>query len=177
MVMNYYPERLGHCIMYKGPAVFGIFFNATHHHHPKPPVSRKILHSPIACALHMYANKSLHISRSGTSEIRLQTPAPPLHLTYSLPPSAAASSSPARCRARPPQYQVLIRLLIFVTDLTFWDRVADVGIAHIPERLYRIHQIQLLRDQLELAYTQKDPPRRVSMTEMSFRVIQTLSHR
>jgi hypothetical protein len=28
MVMNYYPERLGHCIMYKGPAVFGIFFNA-----------------------------------------------------------------------------------------------------------------------------------------------------
>ena len=25
MVMNYYPEHLGHCIMYKGPSVFNSF--------------------------------------------------------------------------------------------------------------------------------------------------------
>jgi hypothetical protein len=27
MVLNYYPERLGHCIMYKMPAVAAIFIN------------------------------------------------------------------------------------------------------------------------------------------------------
>ena len=45
---------------------------------------------------------------------------------------------------------------IFV--LTFWDVVAVVGIAHILERLYRIHQIRLLCDHQELACTPEDPP-------------------
>ena len=55
--------------------------------------------------------------------------------------------------------------------LTFWDFVADVGIAYILERLYRIHQIRLLCDHQELACTPEDPPWRVSMKEMSFRNI------
>ena len=62
-------------------------------------------------------------------------------------------------------------LLFFVTNSTFWDFVADVGIAYILERLYRIHQIRLLCDHQELACTPKDPPWRVSMKEMSFRNI------
>ena len=69
------------------------------------------------------------------------------------------------------EYQILMSSLFFVTNSTFWDFVADVGIAYILERLYRIHQIQLLCDHQELAYTPKDPPWRVSMTQMSFRII------
>ena len=42
--------------------------------------------------------------------------------------------------------------------LTFWDFVADVGIAYILETLYRIHQIRLLCDHQELACTPEDPP-------------------
>ena len=61
--------------------------------------------------------------------------------------------------------------LFFVTTLTFLDFLDDVGIAYILERLYRIHQIQLLGDHQELACTPKDPPRRVSMTQMSFRFV------
>ena len=51
-----------------------------------------------------------------------------------------------------------IHCCFFVTNSTFGDFVADVGIAYILERLYRIHQIQLLCDHQELAYTPKDPP-------------------
>ena len=39
------------------------------------------------------------------------------------------------------------------------------------ERVFRIHQFQLLCDHQELASTPKGPPRRVSMKEMSFRNI------
>ena len=59
-------------------------------------------------------------------------------------------------------------LLFFVTNSACWAFAADVGIAYILERL---HQIQLLCDHQELAYTPKDPPWRVSMTVVSFRHI------
>ena len=36
------------------------------------------------------------------------------------------------------------------------------------ERVFQIHQFQLLCDHQELAITPKGPPRRVSMKEMSF---------
>ena len=64
---------------------------------------------------------------------------------------------------------ILIPSLFSVTNLTFRDFLDDVGIAYKHKRFYRNHQLQVLCDHQELAYTPKDPPWRVSMTEMSFR--------
>ena len=56
--------------------------------------------------------------------------------------------------------------LFCVTHFTFWDLLADFGIAYVLERLYRIHTKRLLCDHQELAYTPKGPPRRVSMRKI-----------
>ena len=58
--------------------------------------------------------------------------------------------------------------IVFVRFLAFLDVVRILYYRHL--KFCQFHQIPLLCDHQELACTPKDPPRRVSITQMSFGV-------
>lgn len=43
MLSNYYPERLGHCVLFKGPRVFSMFFDSVKHFIDRKTASKAIV--------------------------------------------------------------------------------------------------------------------------------------
>ena len=64
-------------------------------------------------------------------------------------------------------WNFFLSLLSFLWGFGFLDFWDVVGILYKHMRCYQFHQISILCDHQRLACTQKDPPRRVDMNEMS----------